>query len=201
MPQSMHHIQNPNIKTRQFKNGVPQGSVLSHTSNLYTSDIPTPQTPVKLTTYADDTTITSTHNDINIEKANIQSYLCEIYTYTQTNNLILNPDNMHSLHTRPSGTQHTTLTTNRQHRTPHEHKQKILGLSLDSKLTYNKHIEITTRNTRKTIQILKALTSITWGKQQTNHKTIQTRVRFHHIVSQLALDTNINKPQITPHSE
>ena len=60
--------------------------------NIYTSDTPTPQAPVKLTTYADDITITSTHNDINIAKANIQSYLHEIHTWTRTNNLILNPD-------------------------------------------------------------------------------------------------------------
>ena len=78
---------------RQFKNGVPQGSGLSHTLfNIYTFDTPTPQAPVKLTTYADDITITSTPNDINIAKANIQSYLHEIHTWTRTNNLILNPD-------------------------------------------------------------------------------------------------------------
>ena len=74
---------------RQFKNSVPQGSVLSPTLfNIYTSGTPTPQAPVKLTTYAEDITITSTHNDINIF-LNIQSYLHEIHTWTQTNNLLL----------------------------------------------------------------------------------------------------------------
>ena len=64
---------------------------------------PTPQ--VKLMTYADDITITSTYNDINIAKANIQSYLWEMHTCTQINNFILildaitctlfKPDNVH----------------------------------------------------------------------------------------------------------
>ena len=50
--------------------------------DIYTSDTPTtPQAPVKLTTYADEITITSTH--INIEKANIQSYLHEIHELGQ----------------------------------------------------------------------------------------------------------------------
>ena len=63
----------------QFKTGVPQGAVLSHTLlNIYTSDTPTPRAPVKLTTYADEITIPSTHNNINIAKANIPSYQQEI---------------------------------------------------------------------------------------------------------------------------
>ena len=78
---------------RQFNTGFPQGGVQSLTLfSIYTSDTPTQQATVKITTYADDITIISAHNDINIVKANIQPYLHEIHTWTQTNNLILNPD-------------------------------------------------------------------------------------------------------------
>ena len=46
----------------QFKTGVPQGSVLSATLfRFYTADIPPPRVPVKVMTYADGVTITSTH--------------------------------------------------------------------------------------------------------------------------------------------
>ena len=110
---------------------------------------------------------------------------------------------MHSLHTRPSRIQHTTWTTNRQHHTPYEYQPKILGLTLDPKLTYNNHIEITTTKARKTIQIIKALTSTTWGKQKetiiATYKAI-TRPILEYVStiwSPLASDTNINKLQIT----
>ena len=63
-------FRNKTSTQRQLKNGVPQGGVLSPTLfNIYTSDTPNPHESVKLTTYADDITITSTHNDINIAKA------------------------------------------------------------------------------------------------------------------------------------
>ena len=62
-------FRNKTSTQRQFKNGVPQGGVLSPTLfNIYTSDTPTPQAPLKLMTYAGDITITSTHSDINITK-------------------------------------------------------------------------------------------------------------------------------------
>ena len=80
---AMHtpHSQTKHKHNANSKNHVPQGGLLSPTLfNIYTSDTPTPQAPVKLTTYAHNITITSTHNDINIAKANIQSYLHEIHT-------------------------------------------------------------------------------------------------------------------------
>ena len=123
---------------RQFKNGVPQGGVLSPTLfNIYTSNIPAPQAPVKLTTHADDITITSTHNDKNIANANIQSYLHEIHTWTQTNNLILNPDMTACTPFTPDTAEYSTqLELQIDNITlPMNINPKILGLTLDSRLT------------------------------------------------------------------
>ena len=181
-------------------------SVLSPTLfNIYTSDTPTPQAPVKLTTYADDITITSTQNDIIIAKANILSYLHEIHTWTQTNNLILNPDKTTCTLFTPDPVEYSTqLELQIDNITfPMNINPKILGLTLNPKLTSYKHIEITTTKARQTIQILKALTSTTWVKQKktilATYKAI-TRPILEYVSaiwSPIASDTNINKLQIT----
>ena len=76
-------------------------------------------------------------------------------------------------------------------------------MTLDPKLTYNKHIEITTTKARKTIQILIALTSTIWGKPKetiiATYKAI-TRPILEYVStiwSPLVSDTNLNKLQIT----
>ena len=153
----------------------------------------TPQAPVKLTTYADDITITSTHNDINIAKTIIKSYLLEIHTWTQTNNLILNPDKTTCTLFTPDPAEYSTqLELQIDNITlPMNINPKILGLTLDPKLTHNKHIEITTTKAHKTLQILKTLTHISnMGETKGNdprhiqsHKKTHTRPRFfHHVV-------------------
>ena len=80
---------------------------------------------------------------------------------------------------------------------------EILEITLDPTLTYNKPIDNTTTKIRKTIQIIKALTSTTWGKQQktivATYKAITRPILEYDstIWSPLASDTNINEVQIT----
>ena len=126
-------FRNKTSTQRQFKNGVLQGGVLSPTLFIiYTSDTPTLQILVKLTTYTDDITITSTHNDINIARANIQSYLHDIHTWTQTNNRTLNPDKTTCTLFTPDPAEYSTqLELQIDNINP-----KILGLTLHPKLTY-----------------------------------------------------------------
>ena len=43
---------------------------------------------------------------------------------------------------------------------------KVLGLTLDSKLTYNAHIQNIATHSQKPLQVIKAFTGTTWGKQK-----------------------------------
>ena len=79
---------------------------------------------------------------------------------------------------------------------------KILGLTLDPKLTYNRHIDLAETKTRKTINILKILTPTKWDKHKktilATYKAI-TRPLLEHastIWSPNASETNIDKLQI-----
>ena len=53
---------NHTSRQRQFKTGVPQGGVLSHTLfNICISELPPPSAPMQVMAYADNITSTSTH--------------------------------------------------------------------------------------------------------------------------------------------
>ena len=140
---------------RQFETGVPQGGALSPILfNMYTPDTPTPQAQVKLVTYMDDITITSTHNDIT--KADMQSYLREIHAWTQTDNLNLRPDKTACTLFAPGPAECGTQITLQMHSITLlvNIVPELLWLTLDPRLTYNKHMEIRTTDARRTIIII-----------------------------------------------
>ena len=162
-------FRNHSSTKRQFKPGAPQGSVLSPILfNIYTSDIPLPPDSVQLATYADDIPIPAPDTDLNIAKANIQPYLQDILKWTKDNDLLLNTAKMTCTLLTPDPAKYNTQLGLQIDNTtlPMTTHPKILGLTHDSKLTYNRHIDLAVTKARKTINILKALTSTKWGKHK-----------------------------------
>ena len=146
----------------QVKAGVPQGGVLSPTLfNTYTADIPTTTAPVQVMLYADDITITSTHTSMSAARKYIQPYLHKVYDWTQHNNLIINADKTTcTLFTSDPAEYNSNLGLNNK-ALPMALHLKVLGLTLDPKLTYKAHIQNIATQAQKLLQDIKALIGTT----------------------------------------
>ena len=159
---------------------------------------------MKTINYADDITIHSSNTLHRIAQQNIQPYLNDIYAWTIRNELKLNPTKTTTTLFTPDPAEFSTeLTLDIDNiRLPTVKNPKILGLTLDPKLTYNQHIKTTTQKATKTLKVLKALTSTKWGKQKetiiNTYKAITRPVLEYAstIWSPIVAPTNINKLQV-----
>ena len=195
---------NATSKQQTLRTGVPQGGVLSPTLfNLYVSDIPQPPPNVQLESYADDLNPLTSHTKIHKAESTLQPYLNKIFNWTVENDLQLNPTKSSCTLFTPDPKEQETqiqLTINNQTIPTIKHP-KILGVTYDPKLTFNEHAKITRTTASKTINILKALTSVTWGKQKetlvATYKAITRPILEYAstVWSPLISNTNLNKLQ------
>ena len=136
--------------------------------NIYTSDIPLPQNNIQITTYAYDITITASHSKHCKAQQFVQPYLHKIYEWATIDNLHINTDKTTTTLFTPDPAEYsTTLSPKLNNQTlPTTKHPKILGITLDPKLTFSQHINVTITKAKQTLNILKALTSTKWGKQK-----------------------------------
>ena len=132
------------------------------------NNIPLPPKDVQITTYADDIRITASHTKHCRAQQLIQPYLHKIYEWATTNNLHINTDKTTTTIFTPDPAEYSTillLKLNNQTLTTTKHP-KILRITLNPKLTFSQHIDVTITKAKQTLNILKALTFTEWGKQK-----------------------------------
>ena len=147
---------------RQFSTGVPQGGVLSPTLfNIYTTYIPPPRAPVQVIAYAYDITITSTHIITSAAKQNIQPYLHKVCVWTKQTI-------SHSIQTKQFALCSLQALQNIRANWTSKYKNtalpmaihpKVLGLTLNPKLTYRTHIHNISVKAHKPLQMIKPFTA------------------------------------------
>ena len=110
-------------------------------------------------------TITSTYTSTSASKKYILPYLHKVCAWTKQNNLLLNPHKTTCTLFTPDTAEYTSnleLTINNKE-LPMATHPKVLGLTLDPKLTYIHNISV---QAHKLLQIINALTATGWDKQK-----------------------------------
>ena len=138
----------------------------NHKVSTY-QDIQPPRAPFQVMAYADDTTIISTQTNTSAAKKYIQPYLHKVFAWTKQNNLTLNPDKPSCTMFTPDPAEYNSNLDLKINNTalPMATHPKVLGLTVDRKLTYSTHIYNISVKTHKPLQMIKALTTTWWGKQ------------------------------------
>ena len=128
--------------SRKVNTGVPQGSKLSPSLfSFYIADMPRPTEPVKRVCYADDLTVWVTGVKIPDLEDSINSYLEEIIAYLKDNSLLISAPKSTVTLFSPDPHQAKThpIILIEDSQLPLVQCPKILGVYLDTSLSFNKH--------------------------------------------------------------
>ena len=153
-------------KSRKVKTGLVQGGVLSPALfNYYLADFPTPPPNTKLIKYADDITIYTSPpvmadliNGLNIYLSQVLNYInnkkLTVWTVKSTVTLFTPDTHEHHLHTQVKLADQEL---------PPKKMPKVLGVTLDTQLTFTQHCNNIVVKVQQGNNVMKALAGSTWG--------------------------------------
>ena len=156
-------------KAMVINTGVPQGSKLSPTLfSFYIADMPRPTKPVRRICYADDITVWASGVQISELEQKVNTYLSEMSRFLWENPLFISaPKSSVTLFTPDPAQAHTRPKIKiAGSELPLVRSPKILGVYLDTFLSFNNHCVQVANRVSKRNNVLKALTCTNWGQQK-----------------------------------
>lgn len=143
--------------------GVPQGAVLSPLLfNIYINDIPKANRDIKISQFADDIVIWTSHKNPDLAGTNLQNYLDQLSNWCNKWRITLNPAKStllyisHQQNTRPNmhinGTQIDYSTST-----------NFLGLTINNTLTWHNHIDKIKQRCNARLNLLRKISGTSWG--------------------------------------
>ena len=158
--------------SRKVNTGVAQGSKLSPSLfSFYIADMPIPTEPVKRVCYADDITVWATGVKIPGLEDSVNSYLEEIIAYLKDNSLLISAPKysvrLFSSDPHQTKTHPRKLIEDSQLRLAQ--CPKILGVYLDTSLSFNNHSGYVAERVSSMNNILRALAGTSWGNRRRHY--------------------------------
>ena len=157
-----------------FQNGIPQGSIISPLLFLIAiNDFPqTAKTDTSL--FADDSAIFAQGKNLKFVITHLQSHLDEVQKWSEKWGFkISTSKTVQVLFTRrKTRPEVNTKTYIKSAEIPNQKSAKFLGLIFDSQLNWREHVTYIRRRVQCGINLLKSLTSSTWGADKKTLLTI-----------------------------
>lgn len=169
-------FQNQVIESRTSTKGLAEGSILSPILfNIYVAEVLDKlSNNTQFASFADDFVVYSTHDDFEVALKEIEISIKNIDNWLREINLELSGEKSHIMaFTNKKEINDTDFQLNVNNKIIKSVKEfKFLGTYLDSKLSWKSHIKYTRENAIKMIQILKAISGISWGAHPTTMLTV-----------------------------
>ena len=148
-----------------MKTGVVQGVLSPALFNYYLADFPTPPPNIKLNKYADDITIYTSGPVVADLINGLSIYLSQVLYYFNNKKLtVSSAKSTVTLFTPDTHEQHLHPQVKLADQVlPLEKKSKVLGVTLDTHLTFTQHCNNIAVKVQQRNNVLKALAGSTWG--------------------------------------